>query len=88
MDSTTQFQCFNMQTRKTLGLCLTILGLVLVVASLSAVFLHYSIPGSNGLAGIVGALILIIGLIILITEMLERLLSRSQSALVDGLQAG
>ena len=77
-----------MRTRKTLGLCLAILGFVLANASLSAVFFQYSLPAGNGPAAIAGASPLTVGLTVLIADMLEGLLSRSQSALVNGLQAG
>jgi hypothetical protein len=36
----------------------------------------------------VGVVLLIIGVLLLITELLENLLTKGQTALVDGLQAG
>jgi hypothetical protein len=49
---------------------------------------HYLLPLGNILMTAVGIPLLAFGLIVLITEILEGLLSRSQAALVDGLQAG
>jgi len=77
-----------MRSRRLLGLALTGLGLVLAAASLSSVILHYALPIGSGWLAVLAVLLLVIGLIVLITELLERWLSRSQSALVDGLQAG
>jgi hypothetical protein len=65
-----------------------ILGFVLVITSVSAVVFRYSLTAGNGLVAIVGVLFLVVGLVILITEIVEGWLSCSQSALVDGLQAG
>lgn len=75
-----------MRTRKLLGLCLMILGLVLVAASLSAALFHYALPLSNGLVAALAVLFLVVGPIVLSTEILKGWLSRSQAALVDGLQ--
>lgn len=36
----------------------------------------------------IGALLLVVGLVLLVTSLVETWLSRGQSALVDGLQAG
>jgi hypothetical protein len=76
------------RTRKLLGLCVTILGLVLVAASLSAAVLHYELPLDSGAVAAIGLVFLAVGLIVLITEIFEGWISRSQAALVDGLQAG
>lgn len=77
-----------MRARRLVGLSLTALGLVLVAAALSAGILHYALPIDTGWLAVLAVLLLVIGLIVLITELLEGWLSRSQAALVDGLQAG
>jgi len=77
-----------MRSRRLLGLCLTALGLVLVAAALSAGILHIELSIGIGWLAVLAILLLVIGLIVLITELLEGWLSRSQAALVDGLQAG
>jgi hypothetical protein len=50
--------------------------------------LRDTLPLGNSLVGGIGVLLLIIGLIVLITEILESFLTRGQTMLVDGLQAG
>lgn len=77
-----------MRARRLLGASLTILGFVLATGALMASVSHYLLPLGNILMTAVGIPLLAFGLIVLITEILEGLLSRSQAALVDGLQAG
>jgi hypothetical protein len=77
-----------MRTRRLVGLSLTALRLVLVAAALRAGILYYALPIGIGWLAVLAVLLLVIGLIVLITELLEGWLSRSQPALVDGLQAG
>jgi hypothetical protein len=71
-----------------LGLVLAICGLSMVGASLSAAMLHYTLPSSNVVVAAFALVLLVIGLIIVLTEVFEKWLTRSQAALVDGLQAG
>jgi hypothetical protein len=77
-----------MRARRLVGLSLIGLGLVLIAAALSAGILHHTLPIGTGSLAVLAVLLLVIGLIVLITELLEGWLSRSQAALVDGLQAG
>jgi hypothetical protein len=77
-----------MRSRRLIGHTLAGLGLVLAATSLSAAILQYALPIGIGWLVVLAVLLLLIGLIVLITELLERWLSRSQAALVDGLQAG
>lgn len=77
-----------MRVRKLLGLVLTELGLIFVAASLVEAFHQYTMPVGAGVLVALAILLLAVGLIVLITEILEGLLSRGQAALVDGLQAG
>lgn len=64
------------------------IGTVLVAIAIGAALIHYRLPFENLYAGAVGGLLLVVGLIFFIAEIFETWLSRSQSALVDGLQAG
>jgi hypothetical protein len=55
---------------------------------LGPAFFHFVLPVSSVLAVGVAVLFLVVGLIVLVTELFEGWLNRSQAALVDGLQAG
>jgi hypothetical protein len=77
-----------MRTRKLLGPSLVELGPMLVAVSLSAAVFHHTLPISNDLVAAIAILFPVLGLIVLITGILEGWLSRSQAALVDGLQPG
>jgi len=77
-----------MRRRKILGLCLTILGLGLVAVSLGAAVFHFALPVNSVLTLSVAVLPVVVGLTVLVTELFEGWLNRSQAALVDGLQAG
>jgi hypothetical protein len=65
-----------------------VLGVVLIGFSLVSMLAHYSPYPSFPLLVVAGAVLLVIGLLLLITELMETWLSRGQTALVDGLQAG
>jgi len=62
-------------------------GAVLVILTVGSFLALYSLP-MNWAITCVGAALLIVGIVILITELMEVWLTRSQKALVDGLQAG
>ena len=49
---------------------------------------HYATYASVPILATAGGLMLIVGLLLLITELMENWLSKGQTALVDGLQAG
>ena len=70
------------------GLLLATCGLFMVGISLSAAVFHYALPADNLVVAAFAILLLVIGLIIVLTEIFEKWLTRSQAALVDGLQAG
>ncbi len=75
-------------SRKTIGKAMVMLGLALV---LSAVILSIGgyVSGVWFWAQVVsGALVLIVGIVVLVTELLTAMWSRAQTSLVDGLQAG
>lgn len=60
----------------------------MIASSIIASISHLALPLGNALVGGIGVLFLIVGLLVLITEILESFLTRGQVALVDGLQAG
>jgi len=62
-------------------------GIVIVAFSSWLMAAHFSTL--NWLLGIVlGAILIIVGLFLLVTELMETWLTQGQKALVDGLQAG
>ena len=65
-----------------------VLGILLVAVSIGSMVVRYTSSLNLTLLGGLGALVLVIGALLLITELLETWLSRGQTALVDGLQAG
>ncbi len=71
-----------------LGLALSVSGLLMMMTSVGVVMLRYALPTGNLIIVAFGAVILLFGLMVVLTEVLERWLTRSQAALVDGLQAG
>ncbi len=77
-----------MRAKMLLGLALFVCGLLMMIGSLGAAMLRYALPTDNFIIAAFAVVLLVIGLIIVLTEVLERWLTRSQTALVDGLQAG
>jgi cell division protein FtsW (lipid II flippase) len=77
-----------MRLRKLLGLFLTTFGLALVAIFLNASMFRTMLPVSSVLLIVLAVILLAVGLPVLVTKMFERWLDRSQTALVDGLQAG
>jgi hypothetical protein len=61
-------------------------GTALVILAIGSFIAHYSLNWT--ITGSTGAVLLVVGALILITELMEVWLSRGQTALVDGLQAG
>lgn len=64
------------------------LGISFIALAISSMLTHYAAYVSVPILATAGALMLIIGLLLLITEHMENWLSKGQTALVDGLQAG
>ena len=77
-----------MRIRLLITSCILAIGVTMIVSSVIASILRDALPLGNSLVGGIGVLLLIIGLIVLITEILESFLTRGQTMLVDGLQAG
>ena len=76
-----------MRTPKIVASTVTVLGVIILAFSAVTVMAHG--PALNAwLSAALGVLLIVIGLALLITQLLESLLSGGQTALVDGLQAG
>jgi pilus assembly protein TadC len=76
-----------MRARKLFGALLTAFGLALVALVVGAYMLQFMLP-VNGVPLVAVAVVsFVVGLIILVAEPIEGWLDRSQTALVDGLQA-
>ena len=70
------------------ALALMALGVVLIAFAILSVLIR-SAPFANvPILVAAGALLLVIGVLLLITELMENWLTKGQAALVDGLQAG
>ena len=64
------------------------LGVSCIGLAIGLLLTRYAAYVSVPILAAVGALMLVIGLLLLITEFMENWLSKGQTALVDGLQAG
>jgi hypothetical protein len=85
--STEWFSRTALRTRIVIGVTLMAVGIVTMVGS--ALSLAVYSAGLNSVFGIiVGAGLILVGLALLVTDLMETWLSRGQRALVDGLQAG
>jgi myo-inositol-1(or 4)-monophosphatase len=63
-------------------------GISLLAFSILSLAVHYTAFGGVPVFALAGAILLVVGLLLLITELMESWLSKGQAALVDGLQAG
>jgi hypothetical protein len=79
---------FELRMRTGFAVLLIITGIGLISLSVGSLIFHSSLPLNSLLALGVGIVLLLAGLLLLVTELVETWLSRSQRALVDGLQAG
>jgi uncharacterized membrane protein YcjF (UPF0283 family) len=64
------------------------LGIVLIAFAIVSILIQYALFANVPVLGVGGALLLVMGVLLLITELMEDWLSKGQTALVDGLQAG
>jgi hypothetical protein len=67
---------------------MVVLGIVLVAFSIGSYVFHSSSVLNVTLFGVGGVVLLVVGLLLAITELMETWMSRGQTALVDGLQTG
>jgi predicted membrane channel-forming protein YqfA (hemolysin III family) len=79
---------YKMRKRLVIASCVFFIGLILTASFAIASMIHVALPVSNSLVAGVGVVLLIIGVLVFVTEVFESLLTRGQTALVDGLQAG
>jgi hypothetical protein len=77
-----------LRKRGVVAIILSALGISLIVIAIGSMLIHYAPFVSVPILVTAGALLLVIGLLLLVTELIENWLSKSQTALVDGLQAG
>ena len=77
-----------MRHRKIIAVILLLVGLLMFVAGVASWLLGLLLPINSTVMIICGIALSAAGLIIFITDLFEAWLSRGQSALVDGLQAG
>jgi uncharacterized membrane protein len=77
-----------LRSRIAIALILVVLGIVLVAASIGELLVGHTASMNIIITGVLGAVLLIVGLMLLIAAILEAWMSRSQTALVDALQAG
>lgn len=78
----------DLRQRKILSMIFMLVGLAMPAAAVESWLYDASLPINSTVMVIFGALILIGGFIIFITELFESWISHSQSALVGGLRAG
>jgi len=71
-----------------ISIILVSVGLLMLAAGLGSWLLGMTLPVNSTAIVILGTVALVVGLIMFVTELFESWLSRGQSALVDGLQAG
>ena len=70
------------------ALAMMALGVVLIGFAIISMLNRSILLANVPVWAVAGAILLIIGLLLLITELLENWLTKGQAALVDGLQAG
>jgi hypothetical protein len=77
-----------MRKRLLVASAAIIIGLFLIAYSLTGSLSIWALPIGNALSAGVGIILILVGIVLLLTEVLESFLTRGQKALVDGLQAG
>ena len=78
----------QMRSRRTKGLLAFGVGLLLITFSIFSSVTHTERFLDPIFLGVIGVVALVVGLFLLMTDLFESWLSRGQTALVDGLQAG
>ena len=77
-----------MRRRGKTALMVMALGIALIAIAVGSMLMHLMPFPGIPLIGVVGVVLLGVGLLLLVTELVENWLSKGQAALVDGLQAG
>jgi uncharacterized membrane protein YidH (DUF202 family) len=77
-----------LQARGTVAIGIIAVGIVLVAFDIDSILTHSSLFGNVLVFGAVGVILIVVGALLLITELMENWLTKGQAALVDGLQAG
>jgi hypothetical protein len=77
-----------LRSRIAIAMILVVLGIVLVAVSIGELVVGHTAGMKIIITGVIGAVLLVVGLMLLIAAMLEAWISRSQTPLVDALQAG
>jgi len=67
---------------------MVVAGIVVIAFSILSLAIHYEVFGGVPVIAVAGAILLVVGLLLLITDLMENWLTKGQAALVDGLQAG
>ncbi len=74
--------------KRSFALVMISIGAFLIAFSIGSMLTNFSSYPSITVLGVVGAIIFVIGLLLFVTELIENWLTKGQTALVDGLQAG
>ncbi len=77
-----------MKVRKAAAIIVIFIGLMTCVAGLVSWIVGAHFPLNLTVTIILGVVLLMVGVLVIITEMFESWLNRGQAAIVDGLQAG
>ena len=78
----------SLKIRKAIAITLVLIGSLTCIAGLLSWVVAATSPFNSIVIIILGMVILVVGILVIVTEMFESWLNRSQAALVDGLQAG
>ena len=78
----------SLKIRKAIAIILMLIGSLTCIAGLLSWVISASSPFNSIVIVILGTVTLVVGILVLVTEMFESWLNRSQAALVDGRQAG
>jgi uncharacterized membrane protein len=78
----------QLRTRGIVAVALVALGVFLIAIAIGSMLTRFTTFADAPLLAVGGTVVFIIGLLLLITELMENWLSKGQTALVDGLQAG
>lgn len=78
----------QLRPRAAVGLLVLGIGILLIILSMLTMVTIHGLSLNPAILGVMGVLLLVVGLFLLVTDLFVVWLSRGQTALVDGLQAG